>query len=261
MNFTDRNYSFFRGFVIVLSLFLLAIFISCNEGGGGGSGDDQASNGDPDLTILEGTWFGTMIDETDMVYTITVTFDNDGNLVVDSVDGNPVGDTATLTKITSRMFRMLDSNNIEGMAVVDAQGLHLGWMDEADNAGVLQKNAAQLPVYDVSDINGQWRGEGFWCDADMNFLLDDIQSDMTVNDLAFSVQDNYNTDINGGFITWLPDYGGWRGRFNPNALGESGSFTVLLSADKNFAASISIDNANGPGICPQDYRYRFLNRQ
>jgi len=242
--------------VIILSVILL---ICCDDGGGGN--ENQASTGDPDLTILEGTWFGTMIDDTNMVYTMTVTFDNDGNLVVDSVGGIPVGDTATLTKITSTMFSMLDSNNIKGMVVVDAQGLHLGWMDEADNAGVLQKNAAQLPVFDLSDINGQWFGEGFWCDADMNLLLDDLQSDMTVNNLSFSVQDNYNTDINGGFITWVPDYGAWRGTYNPNALGESGSFTVFLSVDKTFAASFSIDNANGPGSCPQDYRYRFLSRQ
>ena len=124
MKFNEQKYSYFRGLVIVLSLFLLALFVGCDGGGGGGS-EDQASTGDPDLTILEGTWFGTIIDDTDTVYTMTVTFDNKGNLVVESVDGNPVGDTATLTKITSTMFSMLDSNNIEGMVVVDAQGLHL----------------------------------------------------------------------------------------------------------------------------------------
>ena len=134
-------------------------------------------------------------------------------------------------------------------------------MDRLDNAGVLQKNTSQLPVFDGSDINGQWWGEGFWCDANMNLLLDDLQSNMTVNNLSFSVQDNYNTDINGSFLDWLQDYGAWRGKINPNALGESGSFTVLLTVDKNFAASFSIDNANGTGSCPQDYRYRFLTRQ
>ncbi len=259
MKFTGLKYSYFRGFAILLTLFLLAIFAGCD--GGGGGNEDQASTGDPDLTILEGTWFGTMIDDTNIIYTMTVTFDNDGNLVVDSVDGNPVGDTATLTKITSTMFSMLDSNNIKGMVVVDAQGLHLGWMDEADNAGVLQKKASQLPVFDVSDINGQWWGEGFWCDADMNLLLDDLQSNMTVNDLSFSVQDNYNTDINGSFLFFLPEYGAWRGKYNLNALGESGSLTVLLTADNNFATSFSIDNANGAESCPQDYRYRFLSLQ
>ena len=40
MKFTDQNYSYCRGFVIVLSLFLLAIFISCNDGGGGGGSED-----------------------------------------------------------------------------------------------------------------------------------------------------------------------------------------------------------------------------
>lgn len=249
---------YFNWMKLIVCIALLCL--ACG-GGGGGDGNGQISSGDPDVAILEGVWFGTMVDDTDTIYTMTVIFDDDGNLTVDSVNGIPVGDTASLTKITPTMFSMMDSNNIKGMVVVDAQGLHLGWMDESDNAGVLQKNATQLPVFDVADINGQWLGEGFWCDADMQFLIADMQSDMTVNNLAFSVQDNYNTDINGSFLSWWPAYGAWRGLYNPNLLGESGTFTVLLTVDKNFATSFSIDNANGPGSCPEDYRYRFFSRQ
>jgi hypothetical protein len=164
-------------------------------------------------------------------------------------------------KNTSTLFTMVDSNDIRGMVVVDAQATHLGWMDEENNIGVLQKNASQLPIFDVADIDGQWSGEGFWCNANMDFLIDDLQSDMSVNNLVFSVQDNYNTDINGSFLAWWSRYGAWRGLYNPNVLGESGSFTSLLTVDKNFVATFSIDNSNGPGICPQDYRYRFLSRK
>jgi hypothetical protein len=156
---------------------------------------------------------------------------------------------------------MVDSNNIRAMVVVDAQAMHMGWMDEENNIGVLQKNATQLPIFYEADIDGQWSGEGFWCDADMDFLIDDLQSDMSVNNLVFSVQDNYNTDINGSFLAWWPHYGAWRGLYNPNALGESGSFTSLVTVDKNFMATFSIDNSNGPGVCPQDCRYRFLGRR
>jgi hypothetical protein len=247
---------------LIVCIALLSL--ACGGGGDSGDGGGGGGNGDgvaPDIAILEGTWFGTIRDDTDNIYTMAVTFDDEGNIVIDSVDGNPVGDTATLTEITSTLFSMVDSNNIRGMVVVDAQALHLGWMDEENNIGVLQKNATQLPIFNVADIDGQWSGEGFWCDANMDFLIDDLQSDMSVNKLVFSVQDNYNTDINGSFLAWWSHYGAWRGLYNPNVLGESGSFTSLVTVDKNFMTTFSIDNSNGPGICPQDCRYRFLSRR
>jgi hypothetical protein len=121
------------------------LFIAC-----GGSGGGDGGNGDgvvPYVAVLEGTWFGTIRDKTDNIYTMAVTFDGEGHMVIDSIAGNPVGDTATLTDITSTLFSMVDSNNIRAMVVVDVQAMHMGWMDEENNIGVLQKNATQLPIF------------------------------------------------------------------------------------------------------------------
>jgi hypothetical protein len=109
-------------------------------------------------------------------------------------------------------------------------------------------------------VEGQWEGEGFQLDADMNMVLD-LESSASIGNNAFSVRDNYNTDINGGFQAWLPSYGIRVGLYNPNALGESGSFAVMLSVDKTFSTTFSVDNTFQPGSCPEDFRYRFFSLQ
>jgi len=243
----------------VITLGLMTI-IATGGGGGGGGGGGRGGGGDPDLAALEGTWFGTYLEGTDDFHTMTVTFDDSGHLNIDTVDGAPVNDTATLTKIEPKMFSFTDSTGVRGMIVVDNPAIHLGWMDEDRNEGVLQKGATQLSDFVVTDIEGQWEGEGFQLDADMDIVLE-LESSASMGNNAFSVDDNLNTDINGGFQIWASGYGIWVGLYNPNALGESGSFTVMLSVDKTFLTTFSIDNTFQPGNCPEDFRYRFFSLQ
>ena len=246
----------------LLMIVLLVCFalIGCSGGGGGGGGGGGRGGGDDDLADLEGTWFGTYMDGNDDFHTMKVTFDDSGHLNIDTVDGTPVNDTATLTKIEPTMFSFTDSTGVRGMIVVDNPAVHLGWMDEDRNEGVLQRGATQLPNFNVTDINGQWEGEGFQLDPDMDIVLD-LESSASIGNNAFSIDDNLNTDINGGFQVWAPGYGVWIGLYNPNALGESGSFTVMLSVDKTFLTTFSIDNTFQPGSCPEDFRYRFFTLQ
>jgi len=83
-------------------IFVRLLCIDWFSGGGGG--------GDDDLADLKGTWFGTYMDGNDDFQTMKGTLDDSIHLNIDTVDGIPVNDTATLTKIEPTMFSFTDSN-------------------------------------------------------------------------------------------------------------------------------------------------------
>lgn len=219
-------------FTRVIVLVLLSYFISACGGGGHKTGDPGV--GGLSVASLQGSWYGTMKDDSGYLHTFQISVDGSGNVTSMVIDGDVTGDTAVITKVSAKVFGMTISDGTDAGFIVDAGGTHAGFVDDTFFFGVLQKNATSLPFFPDTDVIGTWSGYGVTLDS--NFELDqEFSSSATVaSNFDFSGSDL--TGLFTGSITgWHDNYGVYLGDFtNTNG---SGNVVVFLSADKTFAAS------------------------
>ncbi len=208
------------------------------------------------LSAFAGTWLGSVEDDSAVMHEVSITVDGSGNITEIVSDGVPQGVTGTIQKSTTGsgafmagVFGIVFSDGSEGGFIVDTNGTHLGFLDDAFNFGVFQKGAAALPAYASADIAGSWSGYGVTLNSNFD-VSQSFASSAVVNSDAnrtFS-----GSDIGGAFNGSFPIHtslGRWQGSFNYPATGENGDASAFLSADKTFAATWGCSGFSFPEDC------------
>src|SRR4051812_45765758 len=214
-----------------LLTFMCAVFLSSCGGGGGGGGTPA------EVSTLAGTWFGTEQDNLGAMHQVTVTVNASGNITQVVTDGVDQSETGTISKSKAgpNIFAFVLSDSTEGGFIVDAGGTHMGFVDDSQFFGVLQKGATALPPYAAEDIAASWSGYGVTLNANFDVTQTFNSSATIANDPTRTFTGNdFGGAFSGSFPT-SPTLGRWTGTFSQSTTG--GPVSALLSADKTFVAS------------------------
>lgn len=222
-------------FIAAAVLFLA--LSSCGGGSGGGSGL-SAGGGTPQQ--INGAWFGTLQDTFGNLHTYLVTIA--GGVVTEiqidgvvEMDGGQVL-TGTITKDSDVLYSLTLSDGTEAAFIVDVTISYATFVDDVFNFGVVEKDVVGLPGYVDTDINGDWSGVTVETDFTISTEVTSIASCValpTCNVTSGGV-DSVIT------VAFFPDVvinsAQWVGTFVENP-GDTGDVRVMLSLDKQFAAS------------------------
>ncbi len=236
------GYSIFSKVTRFFTIAVLFLALTSCGGGSGGGGTGFSAGGPP--LELDGTWSGSLQDPTGALHTYTVTISAGviTQILIDAADQNLTG---TITKESDSLYSLTLSDGTVAGFIVDAATLHAAFVDDAFNFGVVQKGAAGLPTFLVNDTGGNWVGDTVVTDF---VVFAEFTSTATCVNLSCTAIGNgviSNVELSGFFSA---DFGLWQGIFT-NDVGESGVTTVMLSPDKQFAASHACDK---PGFFPND---------
>jgi hypothetical protein len=227
------------------ALFSILLLAAC--GGGGGGGDSA-----PPAPPPSGVWFGALEDPDSVMKTFEVT--TSGLAITQiRINGTPTGQTGTLTPRSGNIFSFLLNDGTDGGFFLDAARTHAAFVDELFSFGVLQLNAASLPTFVHTDLNGSWSGQAITMAANFATFTAVASSatcsvpTCTVTDpggttTATFSSDNFTSNLVNEFgqpTGTGTQWGRWPGTHVSNSapIAPSGSMRAFLSADKTFAAT------------------------
>ncbi|MHC4670531.1 MAG: hypothetical protein ACYTFD_19275 [Planctomycetota bacterium] len=215
-----------------------------------------------ELTVadLAGNWFGpyedgtwTVGDPDEPFKLMSFTLDASGNLTQHRIDGVPTGLTAT---VDAEFNLVLSDGTKVGFSVADSG--HMGYLDELESFGVLEKGATSLPSYQPADIVGAWSGFGFTLNSSF------VQTggwglDVTVaSDFTFSTSgsgpETYSGELDDFFD--LP-VGSYLGNYT-DGQGGTGTVEAFMSPDKSC---IAVQLFHAPWSFPEDFVFMILAKQ
>jgi len=226
------------GNVIHFATVIVMVLLLSSCGGGTSDGSGLQVPGSPGQ--LDGTWFGSLEDRstpnTIVLRTFTVTISGGAitQILIDSVDQLLTG---TINGESGTLYSLTLSDGTKAGFLVDTAVLHATFVDDGFNFGVVQKGAVGLPAFgfDISDTDGSWVGNT----VETDFVIwTEFSSTASCTNLLCTARGNgvnSSIDLSGFFSS---AFGQWNGTFT-NTAGESGEVTVMLSPDKQFAASYS----------------------
>lgn len=234
---SDR--SIFRNVLRYVTVLVVILFLSaCGGGSGGGSG--LSVGGSPQQ--INGTWFGSLQDTVGDLHTYSVTIAG-GAITQILIDGVDQMLTGTVTKDSDVLYSLTLSDGTEAAFIVDVTISYAVFVDDVFNFGVVEKNAVGLPGYVDTDINGDWSGVTVETDFTISTEVTSIASCValpTCNATSGGV-DSVIT------VAFFPDLvinsAQWVGTFVENP-GDTGDVRMMLSPDKQFAASYACVDVN-----------------
>lgn len=232
----------------ILSILALAL-TACGGGSGGGTGFSV----NVPVQDLDGTWFGSLSDTVGVlhVYQVTITGGAISEILIDAIDQ---GLTGAIVRESDTLFSVTLSDGTEAGFLVDAAVQHAAFIDDGFNVGIVQKDATGLPTFLINDTDGSWSGNSVTTDFT---VFQEFVSSATCLNLSCTATGNGVTssvDLSGTFSS---AFGRWTGTFS-NTAGISGTATVMLSVDKQFAGSFACDAA---GVFPVDCEFSAWVKQ
>lgn len=218
--------------VIIVMVLLLG---SCGGGSGGGSSGFKAG---ASVRQLDGTWFGSLEDRSNpniivlRTFTVTISGGAITQILIDSVDQLLTG---TIGRESNTLYSLTLSDGTKAGFLVDAAVLHATFVDDGFNFGVVEKGAVGLPTFFILDTDGSWLGNTV--ETDLVTWTEFTSTAACTNLLCTASGNGVNSNIDLS-VFFSSVYGQWNGTFN-NTAGATGVATVMLSPDKQFAASYS----------------------
>ena len=186
---------------------------------------------------LEGSWFGTVVNDQGRVSTMTVIFDEGGNITSISTAPGLTGTTsssplASSSQLPGWQFDITLSDATDGGFYVDPGFAHAVIVDESFVFGVLQKEATVLPTFSAEDLVGKYDGQTVQVNPSFDLAVLLPSAAKVLADLSFSTTRPGNSasgdvvvhDLNFGLFDLIFD--------DPSVTGR-----VILSPDKSFAGA------------------------
>ncbi|MGD8353095.1 MAG: hypothetical protein PVJ01_02930 [Pseudomonadota bacterium] len=249
-----------RSILVVLVLTALPLAFSC--GGGGGSG---GFTGGPPLSAFAGTWWGPGDDGIYEPFAVRVVMDGSGDLSSYDIDyGGGFGSVgftpAAFVKEDESSARITFVFDTEGGLFWDDAVEHLLFVDSSNMTySVMEKDAAGLPAYQVSDAAGSWIGYAYAYDNGTGDFEKESPVTLTVeNSLAFSGTDAQSGSFTGFFNGSL--FSASHGMYVGTVAGavDDQSIQIFLSPDLSFSGGVIW----GPAAAwPDDYVFVVLTKR
>lgn len=207
--------------------------------GCGGGGDEEAST----VGNLQGTWLGVIDDLSGKLQEFSMEIDSGGNVVEVQVGGSTTGNTGYINEDwDENLFhvRYNTSGLLQGgVMIVDNGYRYATYADQDLYIGVLQKGAASLPSYAVSDVVGSYNGGAYVFTVDSGtWNWDGEAISMTVESSLAFTGNAPGEAFSGGFNSSLrsPTFGGYVGTMDVPSMGAL-DIMALVSPNKNFVAA------------------------
>lgn len=239
---------------VLLFLYALLLLSACGGGGGGDNNPTPPAGTDPAVAALAGTWFGVLEDPNFVLHRISVVVNSAGKVTEERIDDVvQTGLTADISEVSGQIFSFVFSDGTEGGFIVDASGIHAGFLDDGFNFGVLQKGATSLPVYANANLVGSWSGYGVTVDNAFNIAAP-FNSSATVNTGGtFTGSDTSGGAFSGALGDVDPEFGRFFGDVSNDSDPTNVGFVgVFLSVDMLFVASYACFDDNNDGFFTPD---------
>lgn len=184
----------------------------------------------PPPPSLEGNWQGVLIKQS-LLYRLEMTINEIGQIEELRLSGNAYS-TGSTVYAEGDNFDYFLGDGSWGKLLLDKQGQYLALIDNGGSHGILQKDATELPGYQVSDIAGSWAGRSVEFDGELNVTSASTSSTSISGTSIVAKRNEAGSETNGRLLHYARVYGFFTGN-----LDNGQHFFAWLSADKAFAAS------------------------
>ncbi len=235
---------------------ILMLTVACGGGGDGDNGGDDDGNGNGGGGLsqnLDGHWYGVVQDDNFILMTLRLTVS--GNSIPQIEEGGAIsGVTGVITEEANQVYSVALSDGRDAGFVTDTSATHAMFVDDEFNVGVVEKGATVLPVYSNTDIDGNY--VGIEVQTDFTGFSQNALSGSCAHPACAATAAGITTDFVLSNVD--PAFGRWLATFTDSAMQMGMNATVLLSADKTFAASAACIN---PTFSIADCKLRSWERQ